>query len=62
MKEKRVTLNWQEIVFLAGALSHAENHYKKALELKINLNDDDLRMLEAIKKKFGIAVSKEEAA
>jgi hypothetical protein len=56
---KTVRLTTPEIYFLAGALSHSKSHYKAMIELKISdiltkAAEDDLKTLEAIKKKIGI--------
>lgn len=56
---KTVRLTTPEIYFLAGALSHPERHYKAMIDLKISdiltkAAEDDLKTLEAIKKKIGI--------
>lgn len=61
MKTKTVRFNFDDIVFLAGALSVTESRHKETLELNLNeiLNQyakDQLEKLEKIKKKLGINI------
>jgi len=56
---KTVRLTNQEVIFLAGALYHAESHFRQVVELKINDSmtkhaEEDLATLDAIKKKVGV--------
>lgn len=59
MKTKTVRFNFDDIVFLAGALSVTESRHKETLEMNLDesLNQyakDQLEKLEKIKKKLGI--------
>lgn len=59
MKTKTVRFNFDDIVFLAGALSVTEARHKETLEMNLNENlnqyaKDQLEKLEKIKKKLGI--------
>lgn len=59
LNKKTVRFNFDELIFLAGALSVTESRHKETLEMNLdeNLNQyakDQLEKLEKIKKKLGI--------
>ena len=55
---KTVRLTNEEVCFLAGAMYHAEAHYREIVELNINQSmtkhaEEDLEALAILKKKIG---------